>query len=98
MLSLSDLFSTQTRDEVTATLLDVLTSLELKVTAWQPGQPIRTMLYGIGQKFADNSVVRSEAIKGGLLDTATAGWLTLLARAVYRVERNLASHAETDAY
>lgn len=98
MLSLSDLFSTETRDEVTATLLDVLTSLELKVTAWQPGQPIRTMLYGIGQKFADNSVVRSEAIKGGLLDTATAGWLTLLARAVYRVERNLASHAETDAY
>lgn len=98
MLSLSDLFSTQTRDEVVGTLLDILDSLELKVTAWQPGQPIRTMLYGIGQYFSDNSQVRAEAIKGGLLDTATKGWLTLLARSLYRVERKLAKHAESSEY
>lgn len=98
LLSLSDLFSTETRDDAVGTLLDVLSSLELKVSAWQPGQPIRTMLYGVGQKFADYSLIRSEAIKGGLLDSSTRGWLTLLARSVYRVERNLAEHAEASDF
>jgi phage-related baseplate assembly protein len=98
MLALSDLFKRETREEVMSTLLTIAGDVALKVTAWQEGQPFRSLLTYVSQKMSDSSTVRAEAIKGGLLDYATEGWLTLLARSLYRVERNLAQQANGDSF
>jgi phage-related baseplate assembly protein len=97
LLSLTDLFKAETRDEVLATLLAIGASLQLKVTAWQPGQVVRTILTITAQKLADNRVLEVVAAEGGLLDYATEGWLTLLARSLYRIERLLAKAATGDS-
>jgi phage-related baseplate assembly protein len=87
MLSLSDLLATLERDQVIAALLQIASDVGLKVTAWQPGQPIRTWLAVVAQKISDDTKTKREAIAGGLLDFATGGWLTLLAYSVYNVIR-----------
>lgn len=92
-LALSDLFVTLTRDEVLDTILSVASTLGLKTTAWQPGQPGRTQLVIVAQKIADWTATTAEIAKGGLLDEARGGWLTLLARSLYNVERNVAEAA-----
>lgn len=96
-LALSELFDSETREEVLSTVLTIAADVGLRVTAWQPGQPIRTLLTIASQKISDATLVTKEAIKGGFLDEAEAGWLTLLARAVYRVDRKLAEFAEGDS-
>lgn len=96
-LALSDLVKEETRDEVLGTLLTIAADVDLKVTAWQPGQPIRTFLTLVAQKVADITLLSREAIKGGLLDYAEKEWLTLLALSLYRVTRRDAKAAEGDS-
>ncbi len=91
--SLEDLFTTSTRDEVLAELLDIGTTLELPTTSWRVGGVTRIILKIVSQKFSDLISVMVLIAKGGLLDYATKGWLTLLARSVYNVERRLSSAA-----
>lgn len=97
-LALSDLFDSETRDGVMSTILSIAGDVALKVTAWQEGQPYRSLLTYVSQKIADNTVLRKEAIKGGLLDSSEAGWLTLLAKSLYRVDRKLADFADGDSF
>lgn len=94
--ALDDLFSEETRDSVLSALLVGAELVGLKVTAWQPGQPVRSILTLVAQKIADNTLKGREAVKGGLLDYATEDWLTLLALSLYRVTRNPAEYAEGD--
>lgn len=93
MLSLSELFRAETRDEVMSTLLAGASDLLLKITSWQPGQPVRTVLVTIAQKFSDRDKQWIEIAKGGLLDYATGPWLSLLAWSLYRVTRKQAKAA-----
>jgi len=95
--ALSDLLTAETRESVLDDILNVGASVLLKVTAWQSGQPIRTMLTYVSQKIADTTAQNREAIAGGFLDEATEGWLSLLAWSVYRVSRQLAKPATTTA-
>lgn len=92
-LALSDLLKRLTRDEVLSSMLSIADSLGLKTTAWQPGQPGRTLLVIVAQRIADATATLYEIAAGGLLEYATAGWLTLLARNVYNVERREAEFA-----
>ena len=96
ILTLSELFSVMTRDEVLETILEVAEDVGLKITAWQPGQPSRSLFAIVSQRVADFTSTTSEAIKGGLLDYATGGWLTLHAYGVYRVTRIAARYATGD--
>ena len=97
-LALSDLFKEETRDEVFSSILTIAGDVALKVTAWQEGQPFRALLTYVSQKISDTTKLTAEAIRGGLLDSATGGWLTLLARSVYRVDRDLAKAAQGGAF
>lgn len=97
-LSLSDLFAPETRENVLADLLAVAAAVKLKTTAWQEGQPIRTALVLVSQKVADLTELTNVAVRGGLLDYAEGGWLTLLAASVYRVTRNPAQYAKGDSF
>ncbi len=64
-LALSDLISTEDRDQVLATLLTVAALLNAPTTSWQEGAPILTMLTTASQKFADLTVVAADITKGG---------------------------------
>ncbi len=85
-LSLSDLFTPLTRDEVLESLIEIAQAVGLPATSWQTGSVGRTILVVFAQKFSDMTEVISLVAKGGLLDYATGGWLRLLARSVYGVE------------
>lgn len=97
LLAIDDLFAAETRETVLQDILDVADDVTLKVTSWQPGQPIRSILTYISQKIADNTARDRLAIRGGLLDYAEEGWLTLLAQSVYRVTRQPATFATGDS-
>jgi hypothetical protein len=92
-LSLSDLLKPQTRDQVLQEMLDVAATLGLPTTAWQPGQPIRTLLTTVSQKFADFTTTIVEIAKGGFGDLASAGWAQLWAKSTYDVDMVLAQPA-----
>lgn len=96
--ALADLLTVETRETVLADILDIGASVFLKVTSWQSGQPIRTILTYCSQKIADVTIQNREAIAGGFLDEATEGWLSLLAWSVYRVSRRLASAGTTNTF
>lgn len=93
LLAIDDLFAVLDRASVNDTLIGVATALGLKVTAWQPGQPVRTIFASIAQIGADYTRTSSEAIKGGFRETSTGGWLTLLSRSHFNVERREAEPA-----
>ncbi len=96
MISISDLFSTSTRDEVFNTFAGILASLNLKVTSWAPGANARTLLVGIAQKFSDLTQVIAEINKGGFRETATGNWLVMLSRNMYGVDGIAAAAGTTD--
>ncbi len=64
-LALSDLISTEDRDQVLATLLAVAALINAPTTSWQEGAPILTMLMTASQKLADLTVVAADITKGG---------------------------------
>lgn len=97
-ISLADLFTPETRDDVISTFLDLADDLELAIDAWQDGGVVKTMLTIFAQQVADLELLNLEAIKGGFLDTAAGGWLSLLARSVYGVTRLDATFASTDTF
>jgi uncharacterized phage protein gp47/JayE len=87
MTDLADLIETTTQDEELQELLTAATAEGFPVTSWQSGSVPRTLLEIDAQT---NSAVRtnvSDIARGGFLDLATAGWLTLLAKSVFNEDR-----------
>lgn len=92
-LSLSDLFKSDTRDQLVAFFLDLSEEVGLPTTSWRPGDPTRAILYLVAQKLSDLGAVIEALIRGNFLDTSTGGYLTLLAKLVYNVDRDVARAA-----
>jgi hypothetical protein len=103
-LTLEDLFTPLTPDQVKAELLDIATALQFDVTAWEPLGAARAILAIVGTEIANNTEVTAIIARSGLLDFAanTDGtinpWLTLLSKSLYNVERQEASFASTATY
>lgn len=93
MLALSDLLTATTTAQAETLILNTAASLGLPVTAWQPGGVVRSLIKVIAYVYATLTAILVIAIGGGFLETAAAGWLTLLARNVYGVERITATFA-----
>lgn len=93
MLSIVDLFKSDTRDDIITFFLDLAEEIELPVTSWRPGDPTRSILYLAAQKLSDLGAIIEALIRGGFLETATGAYLTLLAKFVYNVERDPARAA-----
>lgn len=94
--SLDDLLTPLTADEVLETELAEADALELATTTWLPGDPTRTMLAVVAHTVAPWTSTIARATAGGLLDYATAGWLTLLARNGFGIKRIAATYASGD--
>jgi hypothetical protein len=105
MLTLADLLTPETRDEVLQDFLDIGTAVGLPVTAWQKLGVARTILATVAQKVSDVIRMVTTATAGGLLDYAAAvtpeggpGWLDILGHNMYGTDRipgTFAGGAET---
>lgn len=95
MTSLADLLQEQTPAQALETLLARLASGDdpFPVTSWQSGSVPRTLLNVVSYGFSDFAGKVSAIARGGLLDLAEKGWLTLLAASTFRVQRRLAGFA-----
>jgi len=94
MTALSDLLSTVKASDLVASIKTTATTLGLLPSSWQSGDPEDAIVNSVSQTIATywNTYVYY-AINGGFLSTATGKWLTLLAKGVFNVDRNLATFA-----
>lgn len=91
--SFETLMTPVTSEEFLASELQIAGQLSLPETAWQPISVGREILYINASMLESQSVALTPIARGGLLDYAEGGWLTLLADQVYEVTRIESSFA-----
>ena len=96
MTTLDTLIRTTTRAQELDALLATLAAEGLPVTAWQAGNALRTLAVADAEALRDLRGVVSEIARGGYLDTAEGGWLTLLALGVFDIARVPAQYNTRD--
>ena len=92
-LTLSELTTPLTRQEVEASIYQVLANLSVPTTSWKPGAVVRTMIVGVSAVFAAFTELMSSIAASGFLELSEGEWLTLVAWYVYGVERLPATSA-----
>jgi len=95
-LSLDELITPLTSDQVLETWLAALEVLGIPARSWRPGGAFRTILRVLATTYAGFTTLVAAFIRSGFLDLASGPWLTLLARYVYGVERIPATFASGD--
>jgi hypothetical protein len=93
MITLEDLITPTTSDAILEDLYDTADTLGLSTTSWVAGSVLRTFFAIVAVVFEAFSTLLTAIAQAGFLDTATGGWLTLLAAQVYSVERVEATFA-----
>jgi Baseplate J-like protein len=86
-ITLADLLTAVTADQAEATILAVCKTFGLPVTSWQSGGIARTIIKVMAKVYAAFTTLIVLAVGGGFLDYSAGGWLTLLAKNVYNVDR-----------
>lgn len=95
-LTITELFTPLTTEQVVETILTSLETIGLPARSWRQGGALRVIIVVLATLYAGFTQVASAFIQSGFLETAVGGWLTLLARNVYGVEREPASFASAD--
>jgi hypothetical protein len=95
-LSVDDLFTPLTEDQVLESMLSTLETLGVPARSWRTGGALRVIVRVCARTYAGFTAVMAAFIKSGFLETAEGAWLTLLARYVYGVERRTATFARED--
>lgn len=85
-LSINDVITATTAAEVQQEILDLCATGNLKVTAWQPGSVVRTMIAIISEVIARKSTMEVEIARGGFGDLASPLWAQLWAQQTYDVD------------
>jgi len=99
LFSFSSLITPSTRAQMLESLLSIANTIGLTVTAWQSGQPVRTVLTTVSQKLSDLTQVAVEITRGGFGDLLSSDeWADQWAYSGYNVERVVAEPATTDSY
>ena len=93
MISVSDLITPVTTDQAMESLLSTLESFQIPARSWRTGGAYRNILRATAGLYSGLSKVVAGFAASGFLDTATGGWLTLLAYFVYGVTRPTATFA-----
>jgi len=90
----AELLHVRTEDEVRTELLSQLSTRGFPVTAWQSGNPGRTLVEAQAAGLVDGDTATAAIAAGAALDTAEGAWLTIHARSHYGEERQPAVFAE----
>lgn len=85
--SINDILTAKTRDTLIAEILAVLAADGCPVTAWQTGNPLRTLTRADATALADLHATVRLIGAAAFLDDASGDWLTLLARSKFQVTR-----------
>lgn len=94
MLTITQLTTVLTRDQVKAKMYALAAALGLPTTSWVSGAPTRVLIAIISEIYgAFLAPLLVLLAKSGFLDDAEDSWLTLLARLVYSVTRRDATFA-----
>lgn len=96
MVAFEDLLAPVTADQVKRSIYNVLEATGANTTVWKPGAVVRTIITALSIVIAGFAQLIYLALAGGFLTLATGNWLTLLARFVYKVEREVATFASGD--
>lgn len=96
LIPVDDLTTPLTADEVNEKFLAILETLNMPARSWRQGGVARTILKTVATTYAGFTLLMSQAIKSGFLETATGDWLTLLAKYVYGVDRRVSTFATGD--
>lgn len=92
-VTLETLITAVTSTKIYAKLLTLAQAVGLSTESWQDGDPTKTLLDSVSRRDETRESLIVDAIRGGLLDLAEGGWLTLLARYGFKVERRGATFA-----
>lgn len=92
-LSIDDLTTPLTEDQVMATFISNLVDLGVRADLWRVGGVARTILRVVAKSYALYTVLQTQFIKSGFLDKASGSWLALLAHYVYNVDKIEATFA-----
>ena len=96
-LTIDDLTTELTADQVVETWLTNLETLKIPARSWRKAGALRTIMRVAAISYAQFTQVQVLANKSGFLDLASGGWLTLLARYLFDVERPTATFATGQA-
>lgn len=93
-MQLSDLITETTTEEVEIRIYTICDDLNLPTTSWPDDGAVAILIRAMAALYAVvfNTLI-IVAIRGGFLDYASDGWLTLLARNCFNTERNPATFA-----
>jgi len=92
-LTLDELTTPLTRQEVESSIYTVLSRLGVNTTSWKPGAVVRTMIVGVSAVFAAYTDLMALIARSGFLALSAGDWLTLVAFHVYGIERRAATYA-----
>jgi len=92
-LTIAQLTTPLTRQEVQASIYSVLATLGVNTTGWKSGAVMRTFIVATSAVLAAFSSLMADVARSGFLEYSSGSWLTLVARHVYGVERIVASFA-----
>ncbi len=93
MLSVTDLMTPLTEEQVLEQFLTSLEALNIPARSWRTGGAFRNILKIVASCYAGFTTVMVAFAKSGFLDKSEGGWLTLLAFHVYGVTRRPATFA-----
>jgi hypothetical protein len=92
-LPLDDLITPLTVTQCKTSIYNILTRIGVSTTTWKPGAVVRTIVAACAIIMAGLSVVISNLARSGFLLLSSGSWLTVVAKYVYGVNRNLATFA-----
>lgn len=92
-LTIADLTTPLTREQVQTKVYEVLAALGVNTTVWKPGAVVRTMIVALSLVFAAFTTLMSQIARAGFVSLSSGDWLTLVARYVYGIERREATYA-----
>lgn len=90
---LATLLTPMTSEDVKRSIYSVIGKVGVDTTVWKPGAVVRTIIAAVSIILAALTVLISYIAQSGFLLLASGVWLTLVARYVFNVERELATFA-----
>lgn len=91
--TLEELTTPLTRAEAEDAIYAAIAALGIDTTAWKVGGATRTVIVGVAIILSAASTVQALLAKSGFLEKAEGDWLTLVAKYVYDVDRDLGTFA-----
>jgi len=92
-LTVAELLSPRTRDQIADDILAALTAAGFPVTAWQPGSVPRVLVFAFAATLAVLWGLVAQVSASAFLDTATGAWLSLHALSRFSLTRIAATFA-----